>query len=460
MKNDRTELRRVFGLFDLTLLLVVAVVNVNLVPTVAGGGTHAMSLWGLTLVLFFLPLALAVVKLSNQFPQEGGIYIWSKIAFGEFHGFLSGWCYWTNNLFYVPLVLVNLINFSLFMSGQPELTKNVILTAGMSIPILWLMVILTVRSVDFAKWVQNLGSVCTFVSVAVLLGIAIYVKGLTGPMNLISPSSLLPTGEWDTLSKFGVVCFSLVGLELASVMGDEIKNPRSHIPKAILLAGPACILLYGLATLALQASLPIATIQPDSGLLQAIATVPVNYRVWATVPFLISVAGITMAWFSGSARLPFVIGIDRYLPRSFGRTHPVYKTPYIAIIAQGVASSVIILFDSLGTTTHRFYTLLMSTSLVIQMIPFLYLFGAFIKFGGATGGVKKSFFDSRWLCRCAGFLGFVTTAVAIVLTLVPPRDEESVFLYEFKLIFGASVFLIPTIFLYRRKNRNTVLLEN
>ena len=99
MKNHRTQLRKVLGLFDLTLLLVVAVVNLNIIPSVAVAGPHAVSLWGLALVLFFLPLALAVGRLSNQFPQEGGIYVWSKIAFGEFHGFLSGWCYWTNNLF-------------------------------------------------------------------------------------------------------------------------------------------------------------------------------------------------------------------------------------------------------------------------------------------------------------------------------------------------------------------------
>src|SRR5271167_5110646 len=93
------HLKRVLGKWDLALLCVVAVANLNLVPVVAGGGGAMIWFWLLALAFFFWPQGIAVIELSRRYPGEGGIYLWSKERFGPFHGFLAGWCYWTNNVF-------------------------------------------------------------------------------------------------------------------------------------------------------------------------------------------------------------------------------------------------------------------------------------------------------------------------------------------------------------------------
>ena len=105
----RPHLKRELGLFDLTLLLVVAVVNVNILPRIAGEGWRSISLWVIAFFLFLIPQGIAVSQFSKRFPGEGGIYVWTREMFGDFHAFLSGWCYWTNNLFYFPSVLFILI---------------------------------------------------------------------------------------------------------------------------------------------------------------------------------------------------------------------------------------------------------------------------------------------------------------------------------------------------------------
>ena len=97
---------RTLGRWDLVLLKVVAIVNINNVPPVAVYGWTSLGLWGLAFLLFFVPEAIAVLTLSRRYPGEGGIYLWTRQEFGDAHGFLSGWCYWTNNLFYVPVLLV------------------------------------------------------------------------------------------------------------------------------------------------------------------------------------------------------------------------------------------------------------------------------------------------------------------------------------------------------------------
>jgi len=90
LSNDAPRLVRVLGLRDLTLFLIAALLNLNSVPVVAGAGPSALLFWVLGFFLFFLPQGIAVLELSNRYPQEGRIYNWTKTAFGGFHGFISG----------------------------------------------------------------------------------------------------------------------------------------------------------------------------------------------------------------------------------------------------------------------------------------------------------------------------------------------------------------------------------
>ena len=111
------HLKRALGQWDLVLLFIVAVANLNVVPVVAANGPVTIWLWLLALLLFFWPQGLAVVELSHRYPQEGGIYLWTKKFFGDFHGFLSGWCYWTNNVFYIPTLLLIVVGISVYVGG-------------------------------------------------------------------------------------------------------------------------------------------------------------------------------------------------------------------------------------------------------------------------------------------------------------------------------------------------------
>ena len=86
------HLIRALGVADLTWLCVVAVANLNVLPVIAAGGPLTMWLWTVGLLFFFLPQGIAVIELSQRFPAEGGLYVWTKEMYGELHGFLCGWC--------------------------------------------------------------------------------------------------------------------------------------------------------------------------------------------------------------------------------------------------------------------------------------------------------------------------------------------------------------------------------
>ena len=171
------HLKRVLGKRDLVLLFVVAVFNLNVLPSIAANGGVTIWLWIISLVLFFWPQGIAVIELAHRYPGEGGVYLWAKEVFGDFHGFLSGWCYWTNNMMYVPTVMLYFVGVSVFVlgPGHAALADNRVFALGASIILLTLLVILNVMGLGVGKWVNNLGGIGTFVAAFLLVGLGIVV---------------------------------------------------------------------------------------------------------------------------------------------------------------------------------------------------------------------------------------------------------------------------------------------
>ena len=94
------------GPWDLLLFNVASVLGPRWIAVAAHNGSSSISLWVIAAVLFFLPTTIILTELSTRFPEEGGLYVWTKKAFGEFHGFVAGWTYWVYTFFYFPGLLM------------------------------------------------------------------------------------------------------------------------------------------------------------------------------------------------------------------------------------------------------------------------------------------------------------------------------------------------------------------
>src|SRR5499426_3728690 len=173
--QDAAGIPRTLGRWDLVLLKVVAIVNINNVPPVAVDGWISLLLWVLAFVAFFVPEAVAVLTLSRRHPGEGGIYLWTRKEFGDVHGFLSGWCYWTNNLFYVPVLLVYMAGILAFAGGEAAaeaLVNRRLFVAAVAFGWLALIAFANIRGLAVGKWIQNIGGVGAFLSVGLVLAAA------------------------------------------------------------------------------------------------------------------------------------------------------------------------------------------------------------------------------------------------------------------------------------------------
>src|SRR6202522_951617 len=440
------QLIRALGRRDLVLLFVVAVFNLNVVPSIAANGGVTIWLWIISLLLFFWPQGIAVIELAHRYPGEGGVYLWAKKVFGDFHGFLSGWCYWTNNMLYVPTVMLYFVGVSVFAMGpgHAALADDKTFAMVASIGLLALLTVLNIVGLSVGKWLNNLGGIGTFVAAAVLIGLGVTVWSRFG--TPVSPTDFkIPADPKFVLNSFGVICFGLVGLELASVMGDEIKDPEKTLPGAVAWGGMISGLLYIGATLTLLVAIGKNDINVLQGIVQAVSHMAGKVGVaWIVAPFAVmlslSIAGIGSAWMGGSARIPFVAGLDSYMPSWLGKVHPRYRTPYAALIVQAIVSLILIVinFYASGGVQEAFQTML-SLAVVLQLVPFLYVFAALLKFafGGDLSGARYS----RGTLIVSGFCGFVTTVLGIVLAFFPAKQITSVWLYEAKM-FGFTLFFL------------------
>jgi len=443
--KGRVELKRVLGRRDLILLFVVAVFNLNVVPSIAASGGVAIWLWLASLILFFWPQGIAVIELAHRYPGEGGVYLWSKELFGDFHGFFSGWCYWTNNMLYVPTVMLYFVGVSVFVLGPKyeSLTDNKVFAICTSLVLLALLAVLNIVGSAVGKWLNNVGAIGTCIAAAVLVVLAAFVMLKPGSETLRAVDFRIPHDPRLVMNSFGVICFALVGLELASVMGDEIESPRKTLPSAVAWGGIISGFLYVATTLTLLAAVG-SRINVLQGVMQAIGHLSAQIGIGWIIPVFafmlsVSIAGIGSAWLGGSARIPFVAGLDSYMPSWLGRLHPKYGTPYAALLVHALISMALcVIFFGFSSVEEAFETML-SLAVVLQLIPYVYIFGALLKL--AVGRPDGRGVYSRGILIAAGVSGLITTLLGIVLQYFPPGLIKSLGVYEAEMMLGTAVFV-------------------
>lgn len=461
-------LRRALGLRDLVALNVACIISLSSLAQVAQFGFGSLSLYLLAVVVFLIPSGLMSAELNARMPEEGGFYLWTKTAFGDWHGYVAAWTYWLSNIVWLPTVLLLMSISSLYVLGEDwlHLADSPVFNGLLCVGLLWATTLLNILGMERAKWVQNVSAAATWVCVGLLVIVGLVFVARHGSVHPFSPEKLVPDlTDFSVLPFFAIVAFCFGGLELAPVMAGEVREPRRNIPRAILISSVAVSLFYMVGTLMLILTVAEGEVGVIEGVAQAFHQVglalgaPTIGSVGALL-VAASTMGLFGAWMAGTSRVPFVIGLDRYLPRVVGKIHPRWGSPYVSLLLQGVVVTALMIASVAGSTVKEAFLVLLDMSIILYFIPFLYMFAALVwhvhhRTGG--DGIITTFQRRPAVVWIVSGLGFGMTLVSTILAAVPTREVENEGLFVAKVVGGAALLIGAGLVVYYMRRREAAL---
>jgi len=457
-------LKRSIRLRDLVLLYVVIVLSVRWTATAAAAGPSILVIWIAALLFFFIPLAASVMELSSRHPEEGGIYIWTREAFGDFAAFIAAWAYWMSNLPFFASVLYFGAASALFAFGARAQSLASTPAYYIAFAVFWLgmITLLNIVGIDTGRWLNNIGAFGSILPLGILMLMAAVSWVRFGPATHFTRANMVPHWSFDNAVFWSGVFFAFSAIECASAMGDEMENPRRNVPWAILIGGSILVIGYIGGTAALLVALPSEAVGGPDGFVNGIHILANHLGLgWLLAPMALLVAlnavGGAAGNLSTTARLPFVAGVDRYLPAAFGSIHPRFRTPWVALAVYGGAGIVVALLGQAGTTVRGAYDVLVSMGVISLFIPYLFLFAALIRLQSRPVGAGiRRVPGGKPVAIVLGSVGLLSTSITILLSTIPGAEETNKPLAIAKVLGGTALLVglgVAVFLAERRKAR-------
>ncbi len=365
---------------------------------------------------------------------------------GDYPAFITGWTYWAANLPFFPgLLYFAAGNVLLAIPGWSRFSDSGVHIATIALIGLVIAVVPNVLGIARGKWVQNIGGLGYWIpAIAVIVfGFAMFIRN--GSATPITIHNIVPGFDLDHALAWSTIVFAFGGVEGVSLVATQVRNPSRSIPVAIVTAGLMILALYILGTLALLWAIPSGQISTIGGFVQAMESIGARVGLSGLGPITaacLAIGGIggVGAWITATARLPYVAGVDSYLPPRFGKLHPRYGTPHVAILTQAGISAVLIVIGQMGTSVRGAYDMLVSMTVVSTNIPLLFIFAAAYRLAPGGGTDSGAMVNPRVL-RVMAAAGFMVIAAATLLALVPARGDPRPGLAVTKLIVLTLILL-------------------
>jgi len=297
--------------------------------------------------------------------------------------------------------------------------------------VLLLITVLNVVGLKTGKWLNNLGALGMALPVILLIGLGMLSLARFGSATHFTLNALVPHAGVGNLLFLSTIFFAFGGCEAASFMGEEINDTRRTIPKSLVIAGAIVTVGYMAGTAAMLVALPASSIGGLGGFMTAIDFLARKLGAGALVaPTAMLVAlgnvGAAGAYLAAAARLPFVAGVDRYLPPIFGRVHPRWNTPYIALISYGGVAIFFGLLGEAGSSVEGAYDMLISMGVITYFIPYLFLFASMIRLQSRPSPASAIRLPGgKWTAIPLAAIGLASTSCTIVLSLFPAADDPN-----------------------------------
>jgi amino acid transporter len=395
---ESRKLQRHFGRFDILFFLICTIVGVDTIATVAQGGGQAFTWMMIFAVAFFVPQAMLFSELGSAFPQEGGPYLWTRLAFGHLAGAVNNFLYWITNPVWIggSLTITCISTVEVFFDHGRNLST--VTWYIVALVFVWVTIVAAITSFSVGKWLPTAGAFARFVVLGVFT-LSVIIYALKHGAHGLGASNYKPS-EGGFVLLVGVLLFNFVGFELPSSAGEEMTNPQRDVPFAIVRSTVGSVILYALPVIGILIVLPAAAITNFSGFVSAIQTVFTVYggHVSASGTATLSGAGLVLGdacavlflvclltsgvtWIMGSDRALAVSCYDGSGPRLLGVINAKYGTPVRVNVFSGIVATIVVVLAQQITSgdAAKYFNAVLGVTISTTLISYLLIYPALWK---------------------------------------------------------------------------------
>ena len=341
----KKELKKEIGLFTATALVISNMVGAGILmlPTtlaqVAGPGATIIA-WILT-GIGALVMALTFANLGSKIPKNGGVYEYSRMAYGNFGGFLTAWLYWNGS--WIGNASMYIVATTYLGAVFPSLLSNPVVSFLFASGLLWICTYINIRGTKFA------GRITAGLTVfkVLLFGSFVVIAFMGFDKANIMPMFPEGKGLGTIPVAAGITLWAFMGLETAAVTGGEIKNPEKNIKRSTILGMLISAFLYLIISISAMGAMSQADLAKSTAPITDIISKVLNVGNLSIISVFIaiSVLGTSLGWLLSTARVSFAAGEDGVFPKIFARIHPKYGTPHVSLIINSIMVNIILIMN-------------------------------------------------------------------------------------------------------------------
>jgi amino acid transporter len=442
--EEKKKLRKEFRYFDMIFYTVAALIGIDTLGAVSSNGGQAFTWLLISAVTFLLPYGLLTAELGSTFTQEGGVYVWCKLAGGRFFGALGSILYWISNPLWVggtlSVTAIGAIKIFWFQNASylfgGSATINALVEIVIALLFIWGTTWCAIMSLHFGKWLSVFGSYVKMglFGVFVILALFYFFGGHSTGAHL-GLSDLVPQNIGLIVSGIlPVLIFNWVGFELQNGAGEEIENPQHDVPRSLIRAGVIAVIAYAIPIAVILFTLPTNQLSNASGFLHAYQVVssvlPSGLGTglgWiVAVGVIIALASSGGTWIIGADRTYAIASLDRTAPAFLGRFSGKYGTPIAVNAMSGIVASIAmvaaILVASYGSgSLSTLFGLVLGFTISTTTLSYLFIFPAYIILRYKYPNVRRPYkvpggIVGAWI---ATILPMVYAAIATFFILIP-----------------------------------------
>lgn len=459
----KTNKTHALGVFSLAMITAGSVDSVRNLPATALFGSSIIFFFILAAIFFLIPGAMVSSELASTCSEAGGVYVWLKQAFGKKAGFVAVWYQWVENVFYFPAIL-SFVVATLAYIFSPQLAHSKTYLVSMILIIFWIATFINIRGIKLSAMVANFATIFGLILpmlIIIILGLVWLLQGqhLQIQFNL---HQMLPSlhhgGVWVALT--GII-LSLCGIELATVYGQDVKNPQKAYPRALMIASVIIVLTLICGGLSIAIVLPEKQISLVAGIMQACEMFFGHYHLHWMLPLIAIMlvfggVGTVNNWIIAPVRGLLIAAADGHMPKHMAKRNK-HGAPYVLLLYQAMIVTATTLVYLLMPTVNASYWLLTVLTAQLYMFMYMMLFAAGIRLRFKRVERNRGFMipgGKVGMIIVAG-AGFIGCLVTVVVGFIPPDrvNVGSHAHYEMIIIAGLVIMSIPALLVALRKQR-------